>query len=563
MVNSYTPLQVHTHLSFLQSLSKPKDLAKELANLSIGSCVISDYDIMGGCVQFYEGCKSNGIKPLLGTKIFVKNFGYATFIARNLDGWKELIKLSSTSYNKEHYCDIPSILIDEVAKLKNILVLVNNLFPITGLKSYLCENLIYQSSSKDDINNDVLCVASPKCLYTKKEDKEDNLLLLASKLSVTRNALQTAIIGTEFQEVYDKDFHLKSYDELLPIYGETLLKNTNIISDMCDDYSILSNPNLPKFNTPDGYTDSEYLRELCRNGWRKKISNRVDSSKINEYVDRIKYELDVINGAGLSPYFLIMQDIVNHMKDKGMLIGPGRGSAAGCLISHLINITNCDPLEYGLIFERFYNAGRNSPGKISLPDIDVDFPVKHRQYVIDYIRNTYGEKHVAQAITFSRMQGRGALKEVLRIHNVCNHYEADAISSNIPQEGAISDKLEEEEETSILRWTLNNEPKALEQWCVLKDGKYTGDYASYFEQAVRIEGTYKSYGKHASALIISGAELDSISPMIREKSGEELIVAFEYKDAEKCGCPKLDILGVNTLDRLMCINSLLRYGKLN
>jgi len=582
-MQNYTPLNVHTHLSFLQSLAKPKQLATQFANYGIKSAVISDFDLLSGCVEFFEECKNVGIKPLLGMKMYVAGRGYVTLISKNKNGWKELMNLSSMSFDKEHHDDDkPTITLDELFNTKEILVLSGakntylndiNVAYLEELKANLKDRYFYQVEmlkTSETPDNEisvcnrfgVKCVAAPRVLYVNKEDYVDNALLLASHLSTTQKELKKKVIGTQYEEVLENDFSLKRYDEITYQYSEELLQNSNLVSDMCEEYTILSKPQLPIFPVPEGHDDISYLRELCRDGWKKKIVNKIDSERTQEYVDRVKHELDVISGANLSSYFLIVQDFVNYMKNRGRLIGPGRGSAAGCLVSHLINITNCDPIRYGLIFERFYNAGRNTKDKVALPDIDVDFPVRYRHEVLDYIRAKYGTEHVAQVVTFSRLQGRGAFKEVVRIHGACNHYEADNISSNIPQEGQISDKLEEEDETSILRWTLNNEPKALEQWCTLKDGVYSGDYAQYFEQAVRIEGTYKSFGKHASALVVSGARLSDIVPMMREKSGDELMVSFEYEKAEKAGAPKFDILGVNCLDKLMDINSLLRYGEI-
>jgi DNA polymerase-3 subunit alpha len=582
-MKTYTPLNVHTHLSFLQALSKPKQLAAQLANYDIKSAVISDFDLLSGCVEFFEECKKNDIKPLLGLKMYVRGRGYVTLISQNKAGWKELMTLSSVSFNREHFTeDKPAISLSELFNTKDILVLSGarnsylndmNRTHIEELKANLKDRYFYQveilKDSEQPTNEisicnqlGIKCVAAPRVLYVNKEDAIDNTLLLAAHMSTTMKELPKKVVGTQYHEILENDFSLRKYDDLNNQYSEELLQNTNLIADMCDEYTILNKPQLPVFPVPNGSIDIEFLRELCRDGWKKKIAGKIAVEKTQEYVDRIKYELDVVSGADLSSYFLIVQDYVNYMKHRGRLVGPGRGSAAGCLISHLVNITNCDPIPYGLMFERFYNAGRNTKDKIALPDVDVDFPVKYRHEVFEYIRAKYGIAHVAQVVTFSRMQGRGAFKEVVRLHGACNHYEADNISNNIPQGESISDKLEEEGETSILRWTLNNDPKALEQWCTLNNGVYSGDYAQYFEQAIRIEGTYKSYGKHASALVVSGSVLSDIVPMMREKSSDELMVSFEYEMADKAGAPKFDILGVNCFDKLMDINSLLRFGEI-
>lgn len=584
-MTTYTPF-CHTHLSFLQALSKPNDLAKRLADYNISSCCITDYDILAGCVKFYEACKKNNIKPILGTKVVVKTlstFGYVTLIAKNLAGWKELMKISSQSYLNGN---TPQVSLGEIYDTQNLLVLSGyngSLVANSDSKFLLCDELssalgenfvlqVERHNTKsielaDEIidegkKHNIMCVAGPRSLYVDKSDLIDYQVLLASHLKTTVRDLDNKVKETQNEELLNNFFSLLSPNEVAEQYSEELLKNTNIISDMCESYNILNKPNLPMFTTPNGETDIDYLRQLCRDGWKKKVVNKVEQVKYTEYVDRVKYELGVIAEAKLSPYFLIVQDYVNWAKNQGWLLSPGRGSSSGSLICHLTNITNVDPIKYGLLFERFYNAGRNTKDNISLPDIDTDFPPNHREEVIQYITNKYGKKHVAQVATFGRLQGRGILKEIFRTHNVCSAGDMNIITENIPAEDKISDKLEEENETSILRWTLNNEPKNLEQWCTLKDGKYEGDYAQYFAQAVRMEGTYKGFSKHASALCICGDELNSMVPMIKEKTSDELLVGVEFKDAERCGVVKIDALSVNVLTKLADIATLLKFGEL-
>lgn len=239
-------------------------------------------------------------------------------------------------------------------------------------------------------------------------------------------------------------------------------------------------------------------------------------------------------------------------------------SCGGSLASYLLDIITIDPILHDLYFERFYNDGRNSKDKISLPDIDTDFPVHERQSVINYIINKYGKEHVSQVCTFSTLQGRGAFKEVVRIHNGCEQSLMNDISKKIPNKAEIEDKMQEAKEVSILRWTLRNYPDLLKEFCTLDDkGNYSGQMAQYFEQAVRIEGTNKSYGKHASAVTISRDKIANITPMINDKSTGELIAGTEYEHLELMGVPKFDILGVTVLSKLQGVNSLLKTGKLN
>ena len=243
----------------------------------------------------------------------------------------------------------------------------------------------------------------------------------------------------------------------------------------------------------------------------------------------------------------------------GWLAGPGRGSAAGCLISYLIGITKIDPVEHDLLFERFYNAGRNTGGHVSLPDIDMDVPGKKRDDVIDYLKEKYGSEHVSQMITFGRLQGRSAIKEVLRVNEACSFSEMNAITKSVPNEADISDQLAEmdDEDRSIIRWALINRADELRDFChITDDGKLEGDYAEYFQQAIDIEGTFKTQGKHAAGVVISKDKLKNVCPMVVQKGATEKIAGLEMSDLEALGHVKFDVLGINLLDKLMKIQEL-------
>ncbi|NDB84409.1 MAG: trans-splicing intein-formed DNA polymerase III subunit alpha N-terminal partner DnaE-N, partial [Alphaproteobacteria bacterium] len=239
--------------------------------------------------------------------------------------------------------------------------------------------------------------------------------------------------------------------------------------------------------------------------------------------------------------------------------GPGRGSAAGCLISYLVGITKIDPLEFDLLFARFYNAGRNSADHISLPDIDMDVPGKHRDAIIGYIKDKYGHDRVSQMLTFGRLQGKSAIKEVLRINEACSFAEMNAISNCIPDEAKISDQLAEmdDEDRSIIRWALINNADDLRDFCRINDnGELEGEYADYFNQAIRIEGTFKTQGKHAAGVVISAEPLCKVCPMVKQKGSQEKIAGLEMADLEALGHVKFDVLGINLLDKIMKIQEI-------
>jgi DNA polymerase-3 subunit alpha len=250
------------------------------------------------------------------------------------------------------------------------------------------------------------------------------------------------------------------------------------------------------------------------------------------------------------------------VNDNGWLSGPGRGSAAGCLISYLVGITKIDPIEFDLLFARFYNAGRNSADHISLPDIDMDVPGARRDEIIAYLKDKYGHDKVSQMLTFGRLQGKSAIKEVLRVNEACSFAEMNAISNCIPDEAKISDQLAEmdDEDRSIIRWALINNADDLKDFCRLsEDGTLEGDYAEYFEQAIQIEGTFKTQGKHAAGIVISADPLREVCPMVRQKGSSEKIAGLEMVDLEALGHVKFDVLGLSLLDKLMYIQELMEF----
>jgi DNA polymerase-3 subunit alpha len=237
-------------------------------------------------------------------------------------------------------------------------------------------------------------------------------------------------------------------------------------------------------------------------------------------------------------------------------------SAAGCLVSYLIGITDIDPIKYKLIFERFYSAGRNTKDRISLPDIDMDVPINKREYVIEYVKNKYGSDKVSQMITYNTMKGRGALKEVLRVYGNVGFEEMNRITKHIPDEAKIADELQEMRdetgESSIIRWALENRVDKLKEWCyITEDNSLAGPFAKRFEQAIRLEGTKSNQSKHAAGVVISSASLNEICPMVYDSKNDQIIAGMEMQDLESLGVIKFDVLGLAFLDKAMYISELL------
>lgn len=419
-------------------------------------------------------------------------------------------------------------------------------------------------------------VASTDTRYCNRHDAADFRTMLCIDLECVLDASDQAInrkARWELHPFFDSfNYYIHTYDELRNINTQDELNETNLLADRVEVYDIIPKQAIPQFPCPNNMSADEYLMQLCREGWVKRGIGKkknelfgLPTASVDVYAERVKREFAVFSKAGLCSYFLIVADYVNKAKERGELVGCGRGSAAGCLISYLLGITEVDPIPFGLIFERFYNEGRNKEGHVSMPDIDMDFPSLKRQHTIDYIKDKYGNDKVAQVVTFIKGKGRGILKDVLRVSGRCDFELMNKMTEHVPDEAAISDKLQEMEEltgeSSIIRWALENNPDDFVEWVVLDDdGNLSGDYAKEFAQAIRLEGMRKAYGKHAAGLIVSSSVLEDVAPIFMDKSGSNKVIGFEFKELEELGFVKFDILGVTLLDKLMGVNKILAGG---
>jgi DNA polymerase-3 subunit alpha len=604
----------------LDGLSKPEQIAERCNEIGADACALTDHGNISGAIKFHQKMKKNNIKPILGCEIYLcekkpeeksienKSLSHFIVLAKNMAGWRKLIKLVSESNKSEYFYYKPRLDLNSLSEfidgniigfcghlgslLSNKIVeegkiskdwknlgcnLIYQLKEIFGKDNFFLEtqlmdqkNINLQKDITETIrqlakitNTKTIC--TPDAHYCKKEDASDQRILLCNNLKTTFPEISRKInsgqsIGMEC--FFNSDnYHILSQQEMRELHLEEEIINTQLISDMCENYEISSKPNLPPFECVGG--PDEYLRQLCRQGWQQKISKNIDKEEQNQYIDRIKYELGILQGAGLSSYFLIVQDIVDHVKKNNWLPGPGRGSAAGCLVSYLIGITNIDPIKYGLLFDRFYNSGRNTQDRISMPDIDVDVPIAKREEIIQYIKDKYGKNQVSQMITFNTIKGRGAIKDVLRVYGNVSFDEMNKITKNIPDESKIADDLQdmkdETGESSIIRWALENESEKLKEWCYIDEkGNLKGPLAKRFEQAIRLEGTKVNQSKHAAGVAISHENLSNICPMIYDSKTQTNIAGMEMEDLETIGVVKFDILGVAMLDKIMFVSDFLK-----
>ena len=584
---------------------------------------MTDHGNIAGAIKFYSAMKNAGIKPILGCELYIceqspaikekenRSLSHFIILAKNYQGWKDLIKIISESNKPEYYYHKPRLNLDTLGELNS-----GNLLAITGhLGSTLADAILDEYTLKPNwlelgishvnklkqlFNNDVFLeaqlmdkdnltiqedltnairqigketntyvICTPDAHYCRREDAVDQRILLCNNLKTTFPEISRKISNNEDVPLscfFTSDsYHIPSQEEIASLHTLEEISNTNFVANLIENYDILSNPKLPPFDCPSGYDQDEYLRQLCRNGWREKILDIIPQEKQQPYLDRIKYELEVLQGAGLSSYFLIVQDIVSYVRDSKWLPGPGRGSAAGCLVSYLIGITSIDPIKYNLVFERFYNSGRNTKDHISMPDIDVDIPINKREIIIQYIKDKYGHDKVSQMVTFNTVKGRGALKDVLRVYGNIGFEEMNRITKNIPDEAKIADELQEmKEETgeaSIIRWALENNADKLKEWCYIDElGQLQGPLAKRFEQAIRLEGTKSNQSKHAAGIAISANPLDQTCPMVYDNKNNQLIAGMEMQDLESIGIIKFDILGIAYLDKIMTIQDILQEG---
>ena len=612
---NFVSLHNHSHYSLTDGLSNPKNIAKYCADHNMVACGLTDHGTISGHIKFYEEMNKVGIKPILGCELYLsgqdskikdlsnRKCSHFLIYAKNKNGWIKLVKLISQANSPDRFYYKPRLSVAELIEIVS-----DDLVGISGHMGSDLANLVFDNNEnikpdwldncirrvedyKRAFNNNffievqlvtaptdektkllvecmrelsiktgVLKVATGDAHYVKRSDAEDHRIILCNYLKQDMVSIYQQIRNGEdvlFQKAFtEENFFIPTYDDVKTLHTEDEIINTTIIADMCENFNISNPPKLPDFQCPDNTHSSEYIKTICE--------QKLHNLELNDtYRDRLSYELNVINNANLSSYFLIVQDYINAAKYRGELVGISRGSSAGSLVSYLLGITGIDPIKYNLMFERFYNAGRNTQDNIALPDIDSDFEINKREDTISYIKDKYGKNNVAGIITFGKMKGKAALKDVIRAYGSLSFNEANMLCENIPDEASISDDLQEmmesTGESSIILWALQENPKKFEDYCTLEDdGSISGPYSKLFEQAMRLEGTIKNQSKHASGYIISSEPLGNTCPMVYDTKTGNQIVGFEFKDAEKIGQVKFDILGIAMLDKMMCVKNLLR-----
>ncbi len=559
---SFTHLHVHTEYSLLDGLSKISKLVAYVKENNMDAVAITDHGALYGAIEFYKKAREAGIKPIIGTEIYmatermtdkrpnIDNKSYhMILLAKSMKGYQNLVRLVSKSHLEGFYYKpridedllkkhtegiialtaciqgkIPRLILsNKKEEAKELALYYRDLFE---KDSFYLEIQHHPNIPDQKIVNDELIkisketgiplVATCDAHYLRKEDSE------------TQDILMSIGTGTDVNNpnrltMTDDDFSMRTEEEMRELFKDTpeAIENTNKIKEMCDIEIPLGKIILPHFPLDNGKTVDEKLRELCLKG----IEKRYPKEKEEEVMKRLEMELGVIVGAKLSSYFLIVQDFVNWAKENKIVVGPGRGSAGGSIIAYLLGITNIDPLHYGLIFERFLNPGR---AKVSLPDIDLDFADRRRDEVISYIAGKYGEDKVAQIITFGTMAARAAIRDVGRALGYQYSY-CDKIAKMIP---FGSNLKETRENVAEFRQVYDTDEEA----------------RRLITHAEKLEGVVRHASTHACGVVISDKPLDDLVPLQRPTQSETGVVTqYAMGYIEDLGLLKMDLLGLKNL----------------
>ena len=556
---SFTHLHVHTEFSLLDGSCKIKEIVARAKELGMDSLAITDHGVMYGVIDFYKAAKEVGIKPIIGCEVYVApgsrfnkeagqsedKYHHLVLLAENNKGYANLMKIVSKGFIDGFYYKprvdyevleqyhegiiaLSACLAGEVQKYlargfyeegKKAALKYQDIF---GKGNYYLELQDHGIPEQKMVNSsllrmskelDIELVATNDVHYINAEDSVAHDILLC---------IQTG------KKVSDEDrmryeggqFYLKSEDEMRKLFPYALqaLENTHKIAQRCNVEIEFGVTKLPRYDVPDGYTSWEYLNHLCTKGLNEKYPD--DDGTLRE---RLDYELGIINKMGYVDYFLIVWDFINYAKSNDIMVGPGRGSAAGSIVSYCLGITDIDPIKYDLLFERFLN-----PERVSMPDIDVDFCYERRQEVIDYVVRKYGKDRVVQIVTFGTLAARNVIRDVGRVLDL-PYATVDEVAKMIPKDiGITIQKALDQSEDFRKLYNSNEEVKNL------------------INMAKRLEGLPRHTSMHAAGVVISQKSVDEYVPLSRASDGS-VTTQYIMTTLEELGLLKMDFLGLRTL----------------
>ncbi len=555
---AFTHLHVHTEFSLLDGSGKINEMISQAKALGMDSLAITDHGAMYGVIDFYKAAKAQGIKPIIGCEIYITNgsrfdrevsrgddkYYHLVLLAENNTGYSNLMKIVSLGFTEGFYYKprvdyeviekyhegiiassaclagiIPRLIIrDQYKEACEEAIRLQNIF---GRGNFFLELQDHGIADQRTVNSglmrmseelDIPLICTNDIHYTYKTDAEAHDILLC---------IQTGkkLSDPDRMRYEGGQYYMKSPEEMAALfsYAPDAVRNTEEIAQRCNVEIEFGIQKLPRFYVPEGYTSYEYLEKLCEAGIRKRYSNYED------YEERLHYELNTIKNMGYVDYFLIVWDFINYAKSNDIMVGPGRGSAAGSIVSYCLEITDIDPIKYSLIFERFLN-----PERVSMPDIDVDFCFERRGEVIDYVTRKYGSDCVSQIITFGTLKARNAIRDVGRVLDM-PYGSVDSIAKMIPTDLGI---------------TID---KALEASNDLRKAYETNEQVHYLiDMSKRLEGLPRHASMHAAGVVISREPIMEYVPLARGSDGA-IVTQYIMTTLEELGLLKMDFLGLRTL----------------
>ena len=556
---NFTHLHVHTEYSLLDGSNKIKEYVDRVKELGMDSAAITDHGVMYGCIDFYKACKKAGINPILGCEVYVApgsrfdkeagngedRYYHLVLLAENNQGYSNLMKIVSKSFVEGFYYK-PRVDLDLLREYHEGLIalsaclagevaryLTRGMYE-EGKKAALCYEEIFGKGNfflelqdhgipeQQTVNQQLLrmhqetgidLVATNDVHYTYAEDEapHDILLCIQTGKKLTDENRMRYVGG---------QYYVKSPEEMEQLfpYAEEALENTYKIAQRCHVEIEFGVTKLPKYDVPEGYSSWEYLNKLCFEGLEERYH-----PVTKELKERLNYELDTIRTMGYVDYFLIVWDFIKYARDHGIMVGPGRGSAAGSLVAYTLGITKLDPIRYDLLFERFLN-----PERVSMPDIDVDFCYERRQEVIDYVVRKYGKDRVVQIVTFGTLAARGVIRDVGRVLDM-PYAQVDTIAKMIPTELNITIDLALKKNPELAR-IYEDDPQI----------------HHLIDMAKRLEGLPRHTSMHAAGVVISQKDVDEYVPLSRAADGT-ITTQFTMTTLEELGLLKMDFLGLRTL----------------
>jgi len=554
----FAHLHLHTEYSLLDGVCRIEQLLDAVKEQNQTAVAITDHGSMYGVIDFYKAAKKRGVKPIIGCEVYVaarsmtdkvhsldKERNHLILLCENQTGYQNLIKIVSESWTKGFYIkprvdhellekyhegiialsaclagEVPQALMrgdydgaKEIALWYDSVFGRNNYFleiQNHGLKEQLQINPMLIKLSQE---TGIPLVATNDTHYIEKQDSKIQKVLIC----IQTNHTIYEKTGLDFES---DEFYLKSEKEMRELFSAVpqAVDNTQIIADRCNVEFEFGKTKLPHFNIPDNIEHTEYLRNMCLEGMRENYGENPPK----EYMDRLNYELDVINSMGYTDYFLIVQDFISYAKSKDIPVGPGRGSGAGSIVAYCTGITGVDPMKYNLLFERFLN-----PERVSMPDFDIDFCYERRPEVIEYVVNKYGSDHVAQIITFGTMAARAAIRDVGRALGLA-YRTVDEVAKKIPRE---------------LNITIESSLKKSSELRALYEN--SDEIKELIDTAIKVEGMPRHSSTHAAGVVITRDPVATYVPLAR--NDDSIVTQFTMTTLEELGLLKMDFLGLRTL----------------